>query len=201
MGVILEGNFINLTDSSDSLERNQKEEEYINYIKTHVENVKSAYNEYFIPLIDQELDLKSCSNEEFQLALKQATANIVLHDESKYSNEEFTPYRIRFYPTVKETLALKDADIAKQQEENFLEAWKHHYTNNPHHPKYWVNEETGEIRDMELRYIIEMLCDWLSFGDDIRVWYSKSAEREKNSMSIRTKEIVEELMEIIYENK
>jgi hypothetical protein len=198
MGIILEGNFLDIEDSSDSLERNQKEEEYIDYIESHRERVKESYETYFLPLMNQELELNSCSNEEFQLAIHQAATNIAIHDESKYSDEEFTPYRIRFYPTEKEKVALENSEISALQDENFAEAWKHHYSNNPHHPKYWIDEKTGIIKDMELKYIIEMLCDWLSFGDDIRVWYMKHAEREKKEMSIRTKEIVEELMELIY---
>jgi hypothetical protein len=198
MGIILEGNFINIIDSSNSEEKNKNEEIYIDYIETHRENVQAAYNKYFLPLVDKELDLTTCSNQEFQEALTLAVENINIHDESKYSNVEFDPYRIRFYPTVDEKVALENSDIAQQQEENFLVAWKHHYTNNPHHPEYWVNQETGVITDMELRYIIEMLCDWLSFGDDIRIWYQNKAERQKKAMSVRTKEIVEELMGIIY---
>jgi hypothetical protein len=197
MGIILEGNFLNLVSSySNSVERNNKEEEYIDYIETHREKVKAAYEKYFLPLIDQELDLKSCSNEEFQEALKFCTNNISLHDESKYSDAEFIPYRIRFYPTEDEKVQLNIADYAQQQEENFALAWEHHYKNNPHHPKYWIQSD-GTILDMELRYIIEMLCDWLSFGKDIRIWY-QTAEDEKNEMSAKTKEIVEELMELIY---
>ena len=80
--------------------------------------------------------------------------------------------------------------------ENFEKAWEHHYKNNPHHPKYWIKDD-GTILDMEIRYIIEMLCDWLSFGEDIRVWY-QTADQEKSEMSSKTKAIVEELMELIY---
>ena len=198
MGIILEGNFVNMiSDSSNSLEKNQKQEEYIDYIETHRENVQKAYEKYFIPLIDQDIDLKSCSNEEFQEGLKEAQNNIGFHDESKYSDIEFEPYRLRFYPTEEENIALQSADARQQQQVDFEAAWYHHYTNNPHHPKYWVQED-GSIKDMDIKYIIEMLCDWLSFGDDIRVWYANKADSEKKAMSVRTREITEELMELIY---
>lgn len=196
MGVITEGNFISIVNSSNSLEKNQKEEEYIVYIEQHKERVKLAYAKFFAPLIGQELDLKSCSNEEFQEALTACNSNISLHDMSKYSDIEFQPYRLKWYPTVDESLALEDKTIFDQMREEYEAAWKHHYMNNPHHPYYWVDED-GNIRDMELKYIIEMMCDWLSFGKDIRGWYS-SAEDEKATMSAKTKEIVEELMELIY---
>ena len=196
MGIILEGNFINMIDSSNSLEKNQKQEEYIDYIESHRERVKEAYEKYFLPLLDQEFELKSCSVEEFKEAIQNASNNITVHDETKYMDIEFEPYRLRFYQTEEEKLALQSQDMIIQQQQDFETAWEHHYKNNPHHPKYWVQDD-GSIRDMDLVYIIEMLCDWLSFGDDIKVWYQNKAKDEKNAMSIRTKEIVEELMDII----
>lgn len=198
MGIILEGNYINmLSDSSGSLEKNQKQEEYMDYIEGHRNRVQEAYEKYFIPLIDQDIDLNSCSNEEFQIGLKEAQSNIAIHDESKYSNAEFDAYRLRFYPTTEESEYLQSGDAKIQQQQDFEDAWEHHYKNNPHHPKYWVQED-GSIRDMDIKYIIEMLCDWLSFGGDIRVWYANKADVEKKCMTIRTKEITEELMELIY---
>lgn len=197
MGIVLEGNFISTFSADNSLERNQKEEEYIDYIETHRENVKKAYYKYFEPLKSMKLDLKFCSNIDFEIALDDCINNIEIHDESKYSNIEFNPYRLRFYPTEDEKVELEDKDKYAQQQIDFLNAWTHHYKNNPHHPKYWVQED-GSIKDMELKYIIEMLCDWLSFGDDIRVWYQNKAKDEKEAMSARTKQIVEQLMDLIY---
>lgn len=200
MGIIIEGNFINMiSDSSDSLEKNQKQEEYIDYIETHREKVQAAYEKYFIPLLEQEFELNSCSVEEFKQAIQEAANNISTHDESKYMDIEFEPYRLRFYPTEEENEILKSGDAKIQQGMNFEAAWEHHYKNNPHHPKYWVQED-GSIRDMDLKYIIEMICDWMSFGDDIRDWYHYKAKDEKNSMSARTKEIVEEIIGIIYKD-
>ena len=197
MGIILEGNFINIMSSDNSLERNEKESQYIDYIETHRENVKDAYYEYFEWLKNEELDLKSCSNEEFKEALNTCLDNIEIHDESKYSDAEFTPYREKFYPTEDEKVLFQNAEYETQRQEDFLSAWIHHYKNNPHHPEYWI-QENGDTLDMELRYIIEMLCDWLSFGDDIRVWYQNKAKDQKKAMTIRTREIVEELMDLIY---
>jgi hypothetical protein len=198
MGIILEGNFINMISlGSNSLEKNQKEQEYIDYIETHRENVRKAYDKYFAPLLNTEVNLNSCSNEEFQIALKDSINNIDIHDESKYSDIEFEPYRLKWYPTDDEKLAIREPDIAIQLYEDYDAATYHHVKNNPHHTAFWVQED-GSIKDMNLKYIIEMLCDWLSFGNDIRVWYKNKAEKERNEMSTRTKEIVEELMDLIY---
>ena len=46
MGFVLEGNFITTIDSSDSIERNEKQTEYINYIESHRERVKAAYEKH-----------------------------------------------------------------------------------------------------------------------------------------------------------
>jgi hypothetical protein len=145
----------------------------------------------------EDLELSSCSVEDFKIAIQEAASNIESHDESKYTDIEFEPYRLKFYPTEDENEILKSGDERLQQVSDFAAAWEHHYKNNPHHPKYWV-EKDGTIKDMELKYIIEMICDWMSFGDDIREWYQNKAKDEKNAMSARTKEIVEELLSIIY---
>lgn len=197
MGSILEGNFITTIDSSNSIERNINQNKYTDYIEAHKERVKIAYEKYFLPLLDKELDLQSCSTEEFKEAIKSAINNINIHDDSKYSDIEFEPYRVRFYPTTEEKELLKNSDYLNQQQENFLTAWTHHYKNNPHHPKYWIKED-GTIIDMELVYIIEMICDWASFGDDTAAWYQNKAIDEKKAMSTHTKEIVEELLGILF---
>jgi hypothetical protein len=198
MGYILEGNFTDIiSNTSNSIERNINQNKYTDYIKTHKKRVKIAYEKYFLPLLDKELDLQSCSTEEFKEAIKSAINNINTHDESKYTDIEFEPYRVRFYPTTEEKELLKNPDYFNQQQENFLIAWEHHYKNNPHHPKYWVKED-GTIINMELVYIIEMICDWASFGDDTLSWYQNKAIDEKKAMSARTKEIVEELLGILF---
>ena len=196
MGIILEGNLINVIDSFASLERNQKQEFYIDYIENHRERVKAAYEKYFIPLLDKDFELKSCSTEDFKIAIREAMNNIIIHDESKYSDIEFEPYRRWFYSTTEEKKALEQEDILQQLTQDYTAAWTHHEKTNPHHQLYWVQDD-GTIRDMELKYIIEMICDWLSFGDDIRYWYQNKAKDEKNNMSTRTKEITEELMDLI----
>ena len=40
-----------------------------------------------------------------------------------------------------------------------------HYKNNRHHPEHFING----VSDMNLIDIIEMLCDWISYKDDISI--------------------------------
>lgn len=124
-------------------------EEYREYIDTHVANVYRAWEEniqYFKPL----------TSEMGEAAIRVAYRNILDHDKSKYSVEEFEPYRKNFYPISEGEKKLNKGD--------FDMAWKHHYTNNLHHWQSWVDEATGFAKPMDDIYIIEMLCDWIAMG-------------------------------------
>jgi hypothetical protein len=63
---------------------------------------------------------------------------------------------------------------------------------------HWVDPETKIPRDMSLRAILEMICDWeamgLKFKSDTLNWYENDAKDEKAAMSTNTKQIVEELL-------
>ena len=56
------------------------------------------------------------------------------HDESKWSEEEYGPYDEYFYGS-------------KDNIDEFNYAWLHHIHNNPHHWQYWVlvNDDDGTI--------------------------------------------------------
>lgn len=185
-----------------STEELEKEKEYMEYLKTHISNVQKAYKMYFIPLLKKdELVLKSISKEELFTAIEDAKENIENHDASKYEDIEFYPYRKHYYPTATEK-SFGD-EYAQESEQMYEEAWKHHYENNPHHQEYWLDKETGLPKDMEYRYIIEMICDWIAMGmyfqSDTLEWYKKEADEERTNMTAKTKLIVEELlMDIIF---
>ena len=53
----------------------------------------------------------------------------------------------------------------KDKIERYHELFEMHYKNNPHHPEHFQNG----ISDMTLIDLAEMLCDWISYKDDIRV--------------------------------
>lgn len=107
---------------------------------------------------------------------------ITEHDESKFSEEEFEPYAQKWFNNGEETL-------------EYQEAWKHHWMNNEHHPEHWLGE------DMPYIYILEMICDWGSFGmksGNLRelsdFYYSKAKNDEEKNLSDVTKEIIEEIL-------
>lgn len=195
MGQII-NEFTTITDRDDLLEKRRKEQEYLEYIKEHISFVKEAFNLYIIPLRSKNNISTLISDQDLKNAIDELEDIIDTHDASKFSDSEFDGYRIKWYPTKLETrLPESEQEVIKY---NYEECWKHHYQTNDHHPKHWVNSETGIPEDMSLRAILEMLCDWeamsLKFQTSTLEWYTNKAVEEKACFSTKTKDIVEELL-------
>ena len=159
------------------MERELKEKEYLAYINEHIANVKTAYYNYRFQL---------CSN--LVISAVDLYNNILVHDDTKYSEEEFEGYRQWFYPCSDE----------EKNKELFDKAWEHHYLNNPHHPEYWCDRETNEPTDMPDIYIAEMLLDWagmgIKFGDTAYEYYMKT--RDTKPLSENTKKKIDRIIKI-----
>ena len=141
----------------------EKENEYMNYISTHVDRVIKAYERLRDEILVNE-------GQEYIDAFAIMNRLIGKHDESKYSDDEFDAYRAKFYP-------VDDSGDKEEIDEAFEAAWRHHYQNNPHHPEYWYDFENKTIREeMPLHFIIEMIADWMSFGDNTLDWWNNSKE-------------------------
>ena len=189
-----------LLNNDESIEKNNKQLEYLDYIKEHVLNVQKAFYLHFLPLLESDHISEKISDETFKDAIKNASTLVIEHDASKYGDEEFDGYREKYYPTAREK---SDPEFEEKAKERSEIAWIHHYSNNPHHPMYWVNKETNEPIDMELSYIIEMICDWeamsMKYRSDTQEWYKNKAEKEKRAMTNWTKDMVEEILfNVIY---
>jgi hypothetical protein len=159
-----------ITEDADGyLEENKK------YIEEHKANV-SKFADWLkekLPELFDEIDM-----DVFDDLIKE-------HDESKFSEEEFEPYAQKWFNNSGKTL-------------EYEEAWKHHWTNNEHHPEFWLGE------DMPYIYILEMLCDWGSFSiksGDFRelskFYYEKAKDDEEKNLSENTKIIIEEILDKI----
>ena len=199
-----------LTESSviyngeDSIERNQKEQEYLDYINLHRSNVKKAFYNYFKPLLDKEIspdENMPFSVEEFKSTISNMDSRIEEHDQSKFGDNEFDGYRMKYYPT-KYELSIPDFD--ELSSDRVEECWRHHYLNNAHHPRYWYNEATKESKDMNLESIIEMICDWLSFTywekgkyKDYRLWWENDQEAQELK-TIMTPDTIRKTEYILY---
>lgn len=151
--------------------------EYSEYLSSHISNVQRGY--HFIKENIPEM-LEDCNEDLLE-------HNIMHHDDSKFSKEEFMPYAYNFYAPKR----------TKEIRENFKKAWKHHYTHNKHHPEFWNG------LDMPKEYIIEMICDWRSFswrnnnlGEIFNFW-KKAIHSETKTMSENTKKIMQEKLNIL----
>lgn len=124
---------------------------------------------------------------------------LIVHDESKYQEEEYDAYDDYFYG--KED---KDKGDIQVIDSAFDYAWLHHIHHNPHHWQYWVliNDEDGtKALEMPLHYVYEMLADWWSFSwkkgklDEIFAWYD--AHKDKIMLHENTRKVVEDALDRI----
>ena len=153
---------------------------YDDYLNQHILNVSNASD-----WIRQNIGLDVNS---FDIS-----SNVFIHDDSKYSKEEYDAYDAYFYGG-KRTKEIKD---------NFKYAWLHHIHNNPHHWQYWVlindDPDNGIVAlDIPYKYVIEMICDWWSFSwrtgnlYEIFNWYDK--HKDYMILSENTRELVEDIL-------
>ena len=171
----------------------EKEEEYMEYIKDHINNVHKAFeNMYKIKDKFEDID-RDDIYDAIESVKEKGIINI--HDESKYSDEEFDAYRRYFYSI--------DDKEKEESEEDFELAWKHHYENNPHHPEYWIKD--GEPVDMKIEYIVEMACDWIAMsyskGGTALKYLEDNREEKQKVMTENTMNILETILNIFYSDK
>lgn len=153
--------------------------DYHDYINAHCSNIKEAYEWFKKKLPDV---VNKCENLEH---------NIKLHDDSKFSDDEFDAYANYFYGESKN----------KNVKNAFDNAWLHHIHNNPHHWEYWLlltdNKKIKPL-DMPLDYIVEMICDWWTFGfkdgnlNEIFTFYAN--EKHKMVLSNQTRKTIEDIL-------
>ena len=142
------------------LERILKTEEYCQYLREHINNVATAYGVISAACKDRNAFKDPALAADFRKEIRQ-------HDASKLDVEEFTAYRESFYGC--------EADGPTNQQD-FANAWLHHYTYNDHH---WENWDTLELTvenapSFESR-MLHMVIDWTAmgykFGDTARSFY------------------------------
>ena len=172
----------------------QSKEKYTEYITNHIKNVQDAYKE----ASDAFKEIFPKVYEKDHL-ITELNMNLIQHDNSKFSDDEFWGYVMRFFP-------MKNIDPkSKQVKKDFDLAWLHHIHNNQHHPQHWSFVDDGEIKvvDMPDIYIIEMLCDWMAmskYHGSTTLEYWNSERAKKLPMSKYTKSKVEEFMKWMQKN-
>ena len=174
----------------------QSKTKYTEYISKHIGSVRESYEKAINAFKDIFPEIYT---NEGHSQLNQLEINIFNHDSSKFSEYEFWPYAMKFFPI--NSVNPK----SKEVEDNFNMAWLHHVHNNPHHPAHWALADDGDIKifDMPDIYIIEMLCDWMAMSKyhnstTLKYWESSSAQ--SLPMSDYTKSKVNEFMVWMYKN-
>ena len=170
------------------IEINKKTDEYLEYINEHRYNVQRAWD-----------IIKTIDNPYIQNNIDEISENIKNHDASKYSGEEFEWYRKKYYP-------INDEE-ANEVMDKIQDVFKLHYSRNPHHWEFWLNEDgdldnskhsSDEIDEDIMIAYIEMLCDWASFGfkkdnpREVRDWYISN--KPKMTLWPKEQEILEEIL-------
>lgn len=195
-----------------------KMNDYKEYIDNHRKNVIEAFQDVFLKRYNDPYDFPSdigFTTEEFKQAIKDVTPEVLMHDMSKYSDEEFYPYLDYF---IKGYFSDSIPDDQKDPviEAKYQEAWRHHYLYNAHHPKFWYYSEADEngnythhydtksdvAAPMLLKDIIHMISDWegmsRKFGGSTLDWYNNKADEEKSDLNPETKIIVDKMLNTIF---
>lgn len=134
---------------------------YCDYLEEHFINIAKAFEE-----VTEACKQSPCfANEDNYQRLHQA---VRYHDISKFSVEEFTQYRNKFFPLIDDQSHVTD----------FEQAWKHHYIVNTHH---WESATT------ELD-VLHMIIDWTAmsykFGGTAQSYYEANQHKIKLSPTL-----------------
>lgn len=200
MGNVYINESMEMISSTEEIDKNN---EYMDYINNHVNNVIKNFNLYFDQILIDENEgkpnpvLETISFMDLKDAILEKKLTIRDHDASKYDDIEFYGYRLYYHPTEEEKN--RDDEYHKKVEEDFELAWKHHYENNSHHIEYWYDWNNSICKDMDLESIIEMLCDWLAMSDyfhssTLEWWNGEDSEKERSMMTENTRSIINELL-------
>ena len=211
--------FIQDTVIDNDSEWLSKNKEYLAYIDNHITNVKTAFNILFKkPFNEIDAQELQISIEDLNKARNKVKDSLDKHDISKYSDEEFDAYRLKYFMTKSEQNKYSnDFGYKEIVDENYNKAWHHHFIENDHHPEHWkwvdLVENRYVIRDvarseaveMPLYAILHMLCDWeamsIKFKNKVSEWYTTSAEDEQKAFNPNTKIIVDKFIEWIKNHK
>lgn len=175
-------------------------EYYTKYVNEHISNVLKAF-EIFGDEILAYRDKAFSTGKGFT-----ANKNIIVdnhlsvHDASKFSKEEFDPYRKNFYCSEEDiTLSgMTKEEFEAAIKKEFDEAWKHHYEANKHHPEYWKVNVSGQDQyvTMPTYAFVEMICDWIAVSMTLKSrvsdwWFGTDThpgarEEKKNQITLNS---------------
>ena len=125
---------------------------------------------------------------------------VLVHDESKYSEEEFIPYRKNFFPI--------NAEEKENNKLDFDKAWEHHWKNNSHHWQYRKNKTSfNKDNKEEVLDVLENVLDWMAMGYKFNDRPYQYYENNKNNIVLCDDErkyledLIYNIIDIDYINK
>ena len=162
MEALIYENIIN--DPNISETQKIQERKYKQYIDNHKNKVIETWDELKKNKIIYNYILSQSQSQDI---IEIIDKNISNHDNSKYGEEEWEPYRKHFYPVNEEE--------KKASKKEFSKAWEHHKKINSHHHEHW--KEINQNDKMPLYDVVEMCCDWISMskvlGGTAISWYNQ----------------------------
>lgn len=189
---------MDLSDVTFYFDYEDAENAYNEYLERHIRNTIKSWTDVLLPTLQENPNVCEqlediCEVEVDDGYLKFVGKQISYHDESKYDEDEYIAYRNNFYPTC-------EADLNEYNQKQYDLAWLRHIHLNKHHPQHWLlQRDSGECErlDMDLEFVLEMLCDWHSFSaiypdSTAYKWYTDN--KDSILISERTAEIVELLI-------
>lgn len=165
--------------------KTKEEQDYLDYVDEHRNNVCKAFE----TIGSRVMKYLGMSDSEYDTLRKQ----IMVHDISKYGEEEFEAYRKRFFPASNEIY----------DEDEFEKAWIHHYLANPHHWNFWKGIDGEEAKEIPNNYLVELICDWhamsMKFGGTPLQYYEDNYTKIK--LNPKTRQILYGVLVQLYPDK
>lgn len=159
----------NINKIKNNIKIKKQEKKYMKYIKEHQENVRKAFEE----IKENPVIYQRYSGE----ILDALWERVLIHDKSKYSEEEFIPYRKNFYPI--------NAEEKEENKPDFDKAWEHHWKNNSHHWQYRKNKTSFDKNNKEeVLDVLENILDWIAMGYKFNDRPYQYYENNKNNITL-----------------
>ena len=112
-----------------------------------------------------------------QLVASELFRRAAVHDNSKFSPEEFDIYEATFSELQKVAYGSPEY---KEAVKKLGPAWSHHCKFNDHHPECF---EEG-VKGMDFIQLIEMLCDWLAASERSQTNFLEGLDMNKERFYI-----------------
>ena len=150
-------------DKMMTLKLIEKTREYLDYLEKHIRAVHKAW----IKLAQECADMHFIYDD---LLFHWIEREIMGHDISKLSPEEFVQYRRQFFPV----------NAREKNHSGFDAAWWHHKENNLHHWETWTLKPFWYPEEWVV-HCVHMVVDWMAMGyvsgNTAREHYEKNKEK------------------------